>query len=103
LGGSVVRGELKSESGELRVPMGAWTAWHPMRDIAGHAKSWEFPTLVVTGEPVVKGRSLKPGETVTDIAVDFEIADSGKTIQRFTEVAPRGSTVGFASNLSIHP
>ena len=96
LGGSVVKGEFLSTEKQPQVPLNAWTEWVALSAVVGSAKGWEFPSVVVLSEPIIKGRSSKPGETLSDIAVDFEFADSGRVFHTFTELGPRGSTVGFA-------
>jgi hypothetical protein len=96
LGGTVVRGEFTTAEKQPQIFVGAWTEWVPMKDVVGAARGWEFPSVVVTGEPVIKGKSSRPGEPLSDIAVNFEFAEKGKVFRAFTEIAPKGATVGFA-------
>ncbi len=96
LGGTVVKGTFSSEEKLPQIPPGTWTEWVAMKDVVGAARGWEFPSVVVTSEPIVKGKSTKPGELVGDIAVEFEFAEKGTVIKKFTETAPKGATVGFA-------
>ena len=96
LGGTVVRGEFVTVEKQPQIPIGAWSEWVAMKDVAGAVRGWEFPSVVVTGEPIVKGKSTRPGESLTEIAVDFEFAEKGAVFKQFTETAPKGATVGFA-------
>jgi len=95
LGGTVVRGGFWTAEKMPQIPIGAWTEWVSLKDIVGAARGWEFPSVVVTSEPIVKGKSSKPGESLSDVAVDFEFAESGKIFRQFAEIAPNGATVGF--------
>ena len=95
LGGTVVKGEFLSTEKAQQIPINTWTDWLPMKEIVGPARGWEFPTLVVASEPAMKGKS-KPGAELTDVSVDFEFAENGKVFRQFTEIAPKGATVGFA-------
>ena len=96
LGGAVVRGQFKAAGDKAAVPVGSWTEPVSLKEIVGTAKGWEFPSVVVTSEPVAKGKSVTPGPTLTDVAVEFEFSEQGKVFRSFTETAPKGSTVGFA-------
>ena len=96
LGGTVVRGQFTIAGGKAVIPLGEWTEPVSLKEIVGTAKGWEFPSVVVTSEPVMKGKSLNPGPNLSDVVVDFEFAEQGKAFKSFTETAPKGSTVGFA-------
>jgi hypothetical protein len=96
LGGSVVKGGFVSTENQPQIPLKAWTDWVPLSGVVGSAKGWEFPSLVVLSEPVVKGTSAGPGVTLSDIVVEFEFAEGGKVFKTFSEIGPKGSTVGFA-------
>ena len=96
LGGLVVRGEFASVDKTPQIILGSWTAWMPLSEIVANFKGWDFPSIVVTSEPVSKGKSVSPGVPLTDVSVDFEFAENGKVFKSFTEVAPKGATVGFA-------
>ncbi len=96
LGGTVVKGEFASADSMPQIPIGAWSAAMPLKEMVGAVRGWEFPSIVVTSEPVGKGKSPKPAVDLSDVAVDFEFAENGKVFQQFTETAPKGATVGFA-------
>ena len=96
LGGLVVRGEFVSSDKTVQIPMGTWSSWMPMKDVVANTKGWDFPSVVVTSEPVVKGKNTSPGIPLTDVRVDFEFAENSKVFKQFTEIAPKGATVGFA-------
>ncbi|MBJ7497299.1 MAG: hypothetical protein JHD20_12630, partial [Gemmataceae bacterium] len=96
LGGLVVRGEFVSSDKTVQIPMGTWSSWMPMKDVVANTKGWDFPSVVVTSEPVVKGKNTSQGIPLTDVRVDFEFAENSKVFKQFTEIAPKGATVGFA-------
>lgn len=96
LGGVVVRGEFTNADKKQPIAIGEWTAWLPLNDIVANLKGWDFPSIVVTSEPIIKGKNTSPGVPLTDVIVDFEFSENGRVIKGFTEVAPKGATVGFA-------
>ena len=101
LGGTVTRGGFMGASGQLDIPFGDWSVWTPLAGVIGSTRGWEFPTLVVEAAPVPaanapKGKPAKAAQALTNIVVEFEFAENGKPFHRFTEPAPRGSSVGFA-------
>jgi len=95
LGGSVIKGECVTDDKQPQIPLGVWSSWVALKDVVGSGRGWSFPSVVVTSEPVIKGKSSRPGVTLSDIAVDFEFAQNGKVFKQFSEIAPKGSTVGF--------
>ncbi len=99
LGGTVTRGGFMAASQQLDIPFGEWSVWTPLAGLIGGTRGWEFPTVVVEVAPAAGGAKGKPARAavaLTNVAVEFEFADGGKTFHRFTEAAPRGSSVGFA-------
>jgi hypothetical protein len=96
LGGTVTRGGFRTEDQSPGIPRAQWSHWLSLKEIVGTAKGWEFPTVVVTSEPIVKGKSSNPGPALSNVSVDFEFAEEGNVFKRFTESAPKGQTVGFA-------
>jgi hypothetical protein len=96
LGGTVTRGGFRTEDQSPQIPSAEWSNWLPLREMVGTAKGWEFPTVVVTSEPIVKGKSSNPGPPLTNVSVDFEFAEEGSIFKRITETAPKGQTVSFA-------
>jgi len=98
LGGAVTRGAFTAEDQQPGLALGAWSAWLPLAGIVARADGWDFPTIVVDGPAAapVKGKAAKQGAPISETAVEFEFADSGKVFKRFTETAPKGATVGFA-------
>lgn len=96
LGGTVIRGGFRSEDQSPQVAHAQWSGWLSLKEMVGTAKGWEFPTVVVTSEPIVKGKSSTPGPSLSKVSVEFEFAEEGKLFKRFTETAPNGQTVSFA-------
>lgn len=96
LSGTVVRGAFSTSDTKPQLPLGVWTEWVSLKEIVGTAKGWEFPSVVVTSEPIIKGKSTAPGATLSDVVVEFEFAEEGKVFRQFAEPAPKGATVGFA-------
>jgi hypothetical protein len=91
LGGAVTHGIFTSETGEDRTPLGQWSKPLPLTQVAGKEGAWRFPTIVIATETM--GKKSIP---LSDISVDFEFSQAGKVVASFTEIGPKGATVGFA-------
>ena len=98
LGGLVVHGRFHSEDGQSNIAVGAWSALMPLTEIGGKSPAWEYPTVVVRPgglEGTTKDNN-RPAAVVADVDVEFEFSEKGRVLKRFTEMSPRGATVGFA-------
>ncbi len=97
LGGLVYRGEFLSTDKKSQIPMNQWSAPLPLKEILSSSKGWDFPSIVTTSEPIIAAnKTLKAGVPLTDIIVEFEFSEKEKVFKQFTEIAPKGATVGFA-------
>ncbi len=96
LGGMVVKGVFTSEAQVPDLALNAWSAWVPVAGVVGNVRGFGFATLVVASQPTDSAKAPKAGQAISETAVEFEFAESGKVFKSFTETAPKGATVGFA-------
>jgi hypothetical protein len=54
LGGGVSHGDFVGGEYKPQIATGDWSAWLSLKDVVGTARGWEFPTIVVSSEPVVQ-------------------------------------------------
>ncbi len=101
LGGTVIKGDFLTEANKAHFEPNEWSSWHPLKELVGGSRGWEFPTIVALNETAPeetpKGKTKPvPGPFLSGVVLEFEFAEKGTVFKRFSESSPKGATAAFA-------